>query len=506
MGPCYHRWPLARRRRVLPQKGGIVLKITETGEGPHGARPPRPEDFRVILLLAPAHLMALAAFQLSALLLFVAPRFAAAPLAVFVATCMAAPLFPRLAFYLPILSRGRKGVPGVALTFDDGPDPQVTPLVLDLLDRHGVKATFFVIGSKAEAHPALIQDILARGHAVGNHSQTHPPFLMLQGRRAIAREVGAAQAVLRRAGVVPLAFRPPVGITNPDLWPVLMDQGLFCVNFNRRAGDMGNRRVAGLARKLLRKARARDIILLHDTRPHRVTVPFLLEEFDRLLQGLKEKGLPVLPLAALIGREVMAGHDDQEPLPTEVSRSRRAERALFGARLPGLFEGAGRVLEIGAGAGGFTLDLARHCREVVAVDSSAPMLAMLEAKARRAGIGNITPVFGNVETLDLEGPFSAICGFSALEYVTDLPGLLKRLAPLLEPGGRIYFITARRSLFRLFAQIGNAMRQGIWPRARSRRELAAMLDADFEQVEISAHLLKSWVSGGMLLEVAARRR
>jgi len=112
---------------------------------------------------------------------------------------------------------------------------------------------------------------------------------------------------------VALAFRPPVGITNPDLLPVLMDHGMFCVNFNRRAGDMGNRRVAGLARKLLRRARARDIILLHDTLPHRVTVACLLEEFDRLLQGLKEKGLPVLPLAAVIGKEVMAGPAAPDP-------------------------------------------------------------------------------------------------------------------------------------------------------------------------------------------------
>jgi hypothetical protein len=71
----------------------------------------------------------------------------------------------------------------------------------------------------------------------------------------------------------------------------------------------------------------------------------------------------------------------------------------------------------------------------------------------------------------------------------------------------VYFITARRSLFRLFTQVGNAMRQGIWLRARSRRELSAMLEANgFERIEISAHLLKSWLSGGMLLEVTARKR
>jgi len=250
--------------------------------------------------------LALVAFPLSALLLFLAPALAPAPLLAFVAVCLLAPMFPAFSFYLPIVTRGVKGARGVALTFDDGPDPAVTPRVLDLLDRHGVKAAFFVIGAKAERHPELVLDMLARGHAVGNHSQTHPPFLMLQGRRAIAREVAAAQAVLRRSGMLPLAFRPPVGITHPDLGRVLRDQGLFCVNFSCRARDLGNRRVAGLARKLLRKARARDIILLHDTRPHRVTVEVLLTEFDLLIQGLQQKGLMILPLDALIGRAVMA--------------------------------------------------------------------------------------------------------------------------------------------------------------------------------------------------------
>jgi peptidoglycan/xylan/chitin deacetylase (PgdA/CDA1 family)/ubiquinone/menaquinone biosynthesis C-methylase UbiE len=444
---------------------------------------------------------------------------------VFVATCLAAPLFPGFSFYLPIVSRGRKGVPGVALTFDDGPDPLVTPRVLDLLDRHGVQATFFVIGQKAANHPDLVRDILARGHAVGNHSQTHPPFLMLQGRRAMAREVAAAQAVIRQCGVVPLAFRPPVGITNPALWRVLLDQGMFCVNFSCRAWDAGNRRVAGIARKLLAKVRARDIILLHDTAPRRVTVDCLLAEFDGLIQGLKRKGLPILPLSALLGKEIMetgapgdlhaarvfydglADHYDHEQFCSGVSRSRRMEQALFSARLPHLFAGAGRVLEIGAGTGIFTLDLARYCREVVAVDISSRMLDILQRKALEAGIRNITPVQGNVETLDLPEPFSAICAFSALEYLTDLPGLLARLAPGLEPGGTVYFITARRSLFRLFTQMGNAMRQGIWLKARSRREMAAMLAANgLEPVEISGHLLKSWLSGGMLLEVVARKR
>jgi peptidoglycan/xylan/chitin deacetylase (PgdA/CDA1 family) len=195
----------------------------------------------------------------------------------------------------------------VALTFDDGPDPQVTPRVLDLLDRYQARATFFVIGAKAARHPELVRELAARGHTLGNHSQTHPPFLMLQGKRAIAREVALAQAAIRAAGAEPLAFRPPVGITSPDLWRVLAGQGLACVNFSCRARDLGNRRVPGLAGRMLATVRAGDILLLHDTRPHRVSEDALLVEFERLLQGLADRQLPVRPLAELLGPKTLGG-------------------------------------------------------------------------------------------------------------------------------------------------------------------------------------------------------
>jgi peptidoglycan/xylan/chitin deacetylase (PgdA/CDA1 family)/SAM-dependent methyltransferase len=476
--------------------------------------------------LSPAHLTALTAFQLYAVLLFVSPRLAVLPLALFILVCLVAPALPRFSFYLPIVSRGRKGAKGVALTFDDGPDPVVTPRVLELLARHGLKATFFVVGEKAERHPDLIRAILAQGHRIGNHSHTHPTLLMLKGRKAIAREVEQAQAVLKTFGIVPLAFRPPVGITNPALWPVLLKQGMFCLNFNRRALDRGNRRITGLADRILRRAQDRDIILLHDTLPHRGTPDQLLNEFERLITGLGERGLAITPLQQLIGKEVMetdpgtegpnatrlfydglAAHYDHEQFCSGVSRSRLTEQALFNARVPQLLNGTGRVLEIGAGTGIFTLELARHCQEVVAVDISPAMLKLLEAKAEQAGVTNIRPTLGNVETLELEGPYSLVCAFSALEYLTDLEGFIHRLSPHMAPGGVIYFITARRSLFRLFTQIGNAMRQGIWLKARSRGAFKKMLTANgFEHLEISAHLLKSWISGGMLLEVVARKK
>ena len=251
-----------------------------------------------------------------------------------------------------------------------------------------------------------------------------------------------------------------------------------------------------------------------------------MAEFDALLRGLKEKGLEVVPLDRLIGRMVMrrggspgeahpaalfydglAADYDREQFFSPVWIVRKTEYALFEARLPSLFSPSDRVIEIGAGTGIFTLAIARRCREVTAVDISTSMLEMLKGKAAAEGLGNIRTIAGNAETMNLEGPYTVACAFSSLEYLTDLQAFFCRLADHIEPGGTLYFITARRSLFRLFAQIGNAMRQGLWLKAHSRREIEAILsDSGFEEIRIGSHLFKSWVSGGILLEAVARRR
>jgi peptidoglycan/xylan/chitin deacetylase (PgdA/CDA1 family)/SAM-dependent methyltransferase len=493
--------------------------------------PPRvpplfPGKRRIICPLSPAHIAGFAAFHLYAILLFVDIRTAPLPLLAFLLACVLAPFHPRIGFFLPIVCRGKPGEKGVALTFDDGPDPEVTPILLDLLDRHTVSATFFVTGERAALHPSIIRDILSRGHAIGNHSYHHFPCLTLKGIRTLRREIESTQSLLAGFGIVPLAFRPPVGITNPLLWRVLLEQGMFCVNYSCRAVDIGNRRIGRLSEKVLKAVSQGDIIALHDVAPRHAGTERLMAEFDALLRGLTEKGTEVVPLGRLIGREVMrrggspgevhpaalfydglAADYDREQFCSPVSIVRKTEYALFEARLPSLFSPSDRVLEIGAGTGIFTLAIARCCREVTAVDISASMLEILEGKAVGEGLTNIRTITGDVETVDIGGGYAVACAFSSLEYLSDLPTFFRRLSNRIEPGGTLYFITARRSLFRLFAQIGNAMRQGLWLKAHSRREIETMLSASgFGEIRVTSHLLKSWVSGGILLEVAARRR
>jgi len=499
-----------------------------TAPPPNPPRVPSPEsgNRRIICPLSPAHVAGFAAFHLYVILLFVDIRLSPIPLIAFLLATVIAPFLPRVGFFLPIVGRGKPGEKGVAITFDDGPDPEVTPLLLDLLDRHSVPATFFVTGERAARYPAIVREILSRGHTIGNHSYHHFPFLMLKGIRILRREIESTQSLLAGFGVVPLAFRPPAGITNPPLRRVLLEQGMYCINYSCRALDIGNRRIGRISGNVLKTATPGDIIALHDIAPLHDRTERLLAEFDTLLSGLKEKGLGVVPLDRLIGREVMrragspggmhpaalfydrlAADYDREQFCSPVSIARRTEYALFEARLPSLLSPSDRVLEIGAGTGIFTLPIARRCREVTAVDISESMLEILKGKAAGEGLGNIRTIAGNAETIDLEGPYTVACAFSSLEYLADLRAFFHRLADHIEPGGTVYFIAARRSLFRLFAQVGNAMRQGMWLKAHSRREIEALLSASgFEQIRIGSHLFKSWVSGGILLEGIARRR
>jgi peptidoglycan/xylan/chitin deacetylase (PgdA/CDA1 family) len=255
---------------------------------------------------SPAQRTGFAALGLSAVLLPFHAALAAMPLVMFLVLCAAASLSPRSRFFLPVISRGRTGRKAVALTFDDGPDPLTTPPLLDLLARHDVKATFFVSGRNAERYPEWIDAMLSQGHLIGNHSYSHSPFLMLFSFRMLFQEIASAQDVLIRLGLRPLAFRPPVGLTNPKLGPALSQLGMICVTFRCRAYDRGNRQIRGIAGKILNKVRPDDIVLLHDVCPPMIEdIPRWLDEMERTLSGLKQMGYSVLPLDALIGRPVM---------------------------------------------------------------------------------------------------------------------------------------------------------------------------------------------------------
>ena len=187
----------------------------------------------------------------------------------------------------------------IALTFDDGPDPDVTPKVLDILDSHQAKASFFVIGDKAAAHPEMIREIVKRGHSIENHSQKHSNFFGFFAWTALREDIGTAQEIITAiTGRPPEFFRAPMGIRNPMLDPVIARLGLRYITWTRRGFDTVAGDPAVVLQRLTRDLSAGDILLLHDRRTGGQRA-MVLEVLPALLDRIAAAGLkPVsLPLA-----------------------------------------------------------------------------------------------------------------------------------------------------------------------------------------------------------------
>jgi peptidoglycan/xylan/chitin deacetylase (PgdA/CDA1 family) len=202
----------------------------------------------------------------------------------------------------------------VALTFDDGPDPRVTPAVLDLLEQVGARASFFCIGRRAAAHPALVREMVRRGHSVENHSDRHPNAFACLPPTALMQEIGRAQARLADiAGVAPRFFRPPMGLRSPLLDPVLARLGLRHVSWTRRGYDTVSDDASRVLRRLADGLAAGDVLLLHDGaawRHHdggpmhaRGRPAVVLDVLPALLDRLAAAGLAAVTLATGVKEE-----------------------------------------------------------------------------------------------------------------------------------------------------------------------------------------------------------
>lgn len=192
-----------------------------------------------------------------------------------------------------------KGAPRVALTIDDGPHPEVTPRVLDLLDASQARATFFCIGELVSRHAALSREIVARGHSIQNHSQRHLKRFSVLGPGSMRREVADAQATIHDAiGRRPRFFRAPAGLRNPFLDGVLRSVGLELVSWTRRGFDTVNGRPEVVLARLTRGLTDGDILLLHDGHAAATTdgSPVVLDALPRLLAAFREAGLATVTL------------------------------------------------------------------------------------------------------------------------------------------------------------------------------------------------------------------
>ena len=220
------------------------------------------------------------------------------------AAIAAASMAPRSRLLGPNITRLPGPHTGVmALTFDDGPDPDVTPRVLALLEQAGAAATFFCIGRRAQEHPELIAAIRARGHGIENHTFSHHSGFALGRSAALRAEVHGGQVALTAAGAaLPRFFRAPAGMQNPWLPAVLAAEGLSLVSWTRRGFDTVTRDPRLVAKRLVKHLAAGDILLMHDGRSARTAsgAPVVLDALARVLDAMAARGLRSDALGAVL--------------------------------------------------------------------------------------------------------------------------------------------------------------------------------------------------------------
>ena len=216
----------------------------------------------------------------------------------------AAGLWPRSQLLGPNWTRLPGGSTGVAITIDDGPEPDVTPRVLARLQEYRACATFFCVGERVLRFPDLAQEIVRRGHIIENHSQRHRHNFSLLGPGAMSAEIRQAQESIHHVtGSRPKFFRAPAGLRNPFLDPVLVRLKLHLASWTRRGFDTVNGDADVVLRRLANPLQQGDILLLHDGHAARSRSgkPVILEVLPRLLDALNSAGLVPVTLRSTLG-------------------------------------------------------------------------------------------------------------------------------------------------------------------------------------------------------------
>jgi peptidoglycan-N-acetylglucosamine deacetylase len=198
-------------------------------------------------------------------------------------------------FYLKVFCRKRTSEKIVALTFDDGPDPANTPVILDILDRQNVPAIFFVIGRKAELHQDIFRIINKKNHLIGNHSYCHAFFFDLFGRKKMEQDLLKSEIVIKNiTGKKVELFRPPYGVTNPILAKVVKKLDYKAIGWSVRSLDTVKKDENELVKRIRRGLHPGAVILMHDNRE--ITAKVL----ERVILMVKNEGYRFVGLEEMI--------------------------------------------------------------------------------------------------------------------------------------------------------------------------------------------------------------
>jgi len=185
--------------------------------------------------------------------------------------------------------------PHVSITFDDGPNTEFTPRVLDLLKQHNAKGTFFCVGRQVEKHPDLLKRIIAEGHSIGNHTYSHSKSFGFFNLDKVKVELQKTNSIIKvLTGLHMNLYRPAFAVTNPRIEKAIKALQLVSIGWNVRSLDTTPRSEAMILRRITSKIAKGDIVLLHDTSDKTVAV------LEQLLLFLDKKNLQSVPVDQLL--------------------------------------------------------------------------------------------------------------------------------------------------------------------------------------------------------------
>ncbi|MGB1307264.1 MAG: polysaccharide deacetylase family protein [Oceanihabitans sp.] len=179
----------------------------------------------------------------------------------------------------------------VAITFDDGPNPEFTPQVLTLLNKYNAKATFFCIGKQVEKHPNIIKAILKENHSIGNHTYSHANSYGFYKTKKVISDLQLTNKIIEAQTNLKLKlFRPAFGVTNPRIKRALKATKLKAIGWNKRSLDTTNLNQKTILNRITKNLKKGDVILLHDTSAKSIAV---LEQLLLFLQQQKIESVTI---------------------------------------------------------------------------------------------------------------------------------------------------------------------------------------------------------------------
>ena len=207
-------------------------------------------------------------------------------------------LWPQCGMYGDALSRGKVGFRRVALTFDDGPHPATTRAVLEILRAHDVRATFFMLGHKVEAHPEVVREVQAAGHRLGIHGFEHDHLFSLRSSNYVLTQIQRTQRAIEKAcGVRPTLFRPPIGFASHLTFRGAERAAVAVVAWTVRSLDgLESARPAQVAARVLRHLEDGAIVVLHDAAERDDFSPASIAALPLILQALRQRAYEAVTL------------------------------------------------------------------------------------------------------------------------------------------------------------------------------------------------------------------